>query len=138
MIQRREHAFGLRRRAADGKGVEIPKSLAMPPAERSTIVFYAERLQDPGRRPVIVAMTAEAMTGVREHCRAEGMDDYIAKAVKLEDLYETLRKWVAKDRVLYGVPRLQASRRGRGYSCRHSCLAGQDFSTRQTPEERAE
>src|ERR1035438_2194568 len=78
------------------------------------------------------------MTGVREHCRAEGMDDYIAKPVKLEDLYETLRKWVAKDRVLYGVPRLQTSRRGRGYACRHSCLPGQDFSTRQTPEERAE
>jgi DNA-binding NarL/FixJ family response regulator len=135
LIQRREHAL----QARGLKGVEIPKSLAMPPAERSTIVFYAERLQDhPGRRPVIVAMTAEAMTGVREHCRAEGMDDYIAKPVKLEDLYETLRKWVAKDRVLYGVPRLQASRRGRGYSCRHSCLPGQDFSTRQAPEERAE
>jgi CheY-like chemotaxis protein len=40
-------------------------------------------------------MTAEAMTGTREQCLAEGMDDYISKPVKLEDLYETLRKWVA-------------------------------------------
>ena len=45
-------------------------------------------------RTAIVAMTAEAMTGAREKCIAAGMDDYIAKPVRLEDLVEALRKWL--------------------------------------------
>jgi CheY-like chemotaxis protein len=46
------------------------------------------------RRTVIVAMTAEAMTGAREKCIEAGMDDYIAKPIRLEDLVEALRKWL--------------------------------------------
>ena len=39
-------------------------------------------------------MTAEAMTGAREKCMEAGMDDYIAKPVRLEDLVEALQKWL--------------------------------------------
>jgi signal transduction histidine kinase/CheY-like chemotaxis protein len=46
-----------------------------------------------GRIP-IVAMTAEAMEGCRENCLQAGMDDYIAKPVKLDDLEEALRRWL--------------------------------------------
>ncbi len=46
------------------------------------------------RHVPIVAMTAEAMEGCREHCLACGMDDYIAKPVRPEDLMEALRRWV--------------------------------------------
>ena len=45
-------------------------------------------------RIAIVAMTAEAMEGCRENCVAAGMDDYIAKPVKPQDLVDALRKWV--------------------------------------------
>ena len=48
------------------------------------------------RRSVIVAMTAEALDGARERCAAAGMDDYIAKPVKMQTLSETLGKWVAE------------------------------------------
>ena len=47
-----------------------------------------------GRRVAIVAMTAEAMAGSREACLAAGMDDYIAKPVKLEEIFEALQEWL--------------------------------------------
>jgi CheY-like chemotaxis protein len=44
------------------------------------------------RHSVIIAMTAEAMTGARDHCLDAGMDDYIAKPVRMEDLAAILNK----------------------------------------------
>ena len=44
-------------------------------------------------RMAIIAMTAEAMEGCRAQCIGAGMDDYIVKPVKLEELLGALRKW---------------------------------------------
>jgi signal transduction histidine kinase/ligand-binding sensor domain-containing protein/DNA-binding response OmpR family regulator len=44
-------------------------------------------------QPVIVAMTANAMQGDREDCIKAGMDDYISKPVKPEEIAAMLEKW---------------------------------------------
>ncbi|MFQ5614037.1 MAG: response regulator, partial [Anaerolineae bacterium] len=43
-------------------------------------------------RPRIIAMTANAMDGDRQKCLDVGMDDYISKPVRVEELVEALEK----------------------------------------------
>jgi two-component system, sensor histidine kinase len=45
----------------------------------------------------IVAMTANAMAGDREHCLSMGMDDYISKPFEERDLAGVLAKWLNID-----------------------------------------
>ena len=47
----------------------------------------------PKSKPIIIAMTANAMIGVREQYLNEGMDDYISKPFKLQDLEKAIVKW---------------------------------------------
>ncbi|MCR8561318.1 response regulator [Mucilaginibacter sp. BJC16-A38] len=46
----------------------------------------------PGR-PVIIAMTANALEADVKICMDAGMDDYVSKPFKLDDLVNTLEKW---------------------------------------------
>ena len=43
----------------------------------------------------IIAVTANAMQGDREHCLASGMDDYLAKPIQMESLRAMLTRWVS-------------------------------------------
>ncbi|HMN87117.1 MAG TPA: response regulator [Bauldia sp.] len=46
----------------------------------------------PEGRPRIVAMTANAMQGDRELCMDAGMDDYLTKPIRVEQLVEALNQ----------------------------------------------
>ncbi len=50
------------------------------------------RVHPPPQVPVIITMTANALQGDREDCLQAGMDDYIAKPVKLAALVSLLEK----------------------------------------------
>jgi len=62
------------------------------------------------RHTPIIAMTANAMAGDRESCIAAGMDDYISKPVRLDDLSAALERWLPKGR--NSAPASQPDARG--------------------------
>lgn len=49
-----------------------------------------------GKQPVIIATTANAMVEDREVCLKAGMDDYISKPIKVEQLVKLLEKWASQ------------------------------------------
>ncbi len=60
----------------------------------ATGIIRKREQQNVGRHLPIIAMTANAMEGDREKCLQMGMDDYIAKPVKVDSLQSVLSQWV--------------------------------------------
>jgi CheY-like chemotaxis protein len=44
-------------------------------------------------QPIIIAMTANALSEDREACLNAGMDDYLSKPMKLDEMIAKLEKW---------------------------------------------
>src|SRR5438876_12152732 len=74
--------------------VQMPE---MDGLEATRRIRESERalVSDPNATPplVIIAMTANAMTGDREKCLKAGMDDYLSKPVRPEAVQAALKRW---------------------------------------------
>jgi signal transduction histidine kinase/CheY-like chemotaxis protein len=73
--------------------VQMP---AMDGLEATIQIRQFEKVQ-----PIIIAMTANVMEGDRDACLNAGMDDYISKPVKLDELMTILKKWSSKAHIKY-------------------------------------
>jgi len=71
----------------------ILMDVRMPELSGLEAAKQIRKLWPASQQPKIIAITAYALEGDREKCLAAGMDDYISKPVKIEDLDDTLRKY---------------------------------------------
>jgi len=106
----RKYGFNLTEAESGPEAVELAKK------EKFNIIFMDHMMPgmdgveaariireegDPnGKAPVIIALTANAMEGVRERFLKEGFQDYISKPMDKKALHDVLLKWIpAADRV---------------------------------------
>jgi signal transduction histidine kinase/ActR/RegA family two-component response regulator len=62
------------------------------------------RREADSRHTPVIAMSGQAIEGVRERCLQAGMDDHLTKPVHAQALHDTLRRWIAQAPVRDGAP----------------------------------
>lgn len=65
--------------------------LQMPEMDGEEATRQIRALGDQIRQPRIIALTAYAFAGMRERCLAAGMDGFLNKPVRLQDLHQALQ-----------------------------------------------
>jgi CheY-like chemotaxis protein len=71
-----------------------------------------EREKTTGKHVPIIAMTANAMIGDKEHCLQIGMDGYVAKPLSAKDLFEAIESIVNRETAKSHEPQALAARAG--------------------------
>jgi len=82
-------------------GLEATRLIRQPGAQPNASTRPGSRPSPTTRpntapRPVIIALTANTMEGDEQECLEAGMDDYLGKPVKLEEVITKLQKWAPR------------------------------------------
>jgi CheY-like chemotaxis protein len=72
--------------------VQMPEMDGLEATRRICARWPREQQPGRGQRPRIIAMTANAMQGDREMCLEAGMDDYVSKPIRVDELIEALKR----------------------------------------------
>jgi PAS domain S-box-containing protein len=67
----------------------------MPHMDGFELTTAIRASEAPGQRMPIIAITANAMQGEAQRCLEGGMDDYLSKPLRLQELGPMLAKWMA-------------------------------------------
>ncbi len=65
--------------------------IQMPEMDGLSVAREVCRIYDKESRPLMIAMTANALQGDRERCIDSGMDDYLSKPVRREEILQRLK-----------------------------------------------
>jgi CheY-like chemotaxis protein len=105
MLEKRDHLVTV---AANGREALVAferqifdlilMDIQMPEMDGFAATAAIRQKEREGQHIPIIALTAHAMTGDRERCLAAGMDGYVSKPIRLEELTKEM------DRVRSGMP----------------------------------
>lgn len=71
----------------------------MPEMDGFEATGAIRRMEEGKQHTIVIAMTANAIHGDREACLGAGMDDYLAKPAKFEQLSAMIEKWTGQQQV---------------------------------------
>jgi CheY-like chemotaxis protein len=74
------------------RSADSERGVQMPELDGLDATCRIRESRPPETQPRIVAMTANAMREDRDACFAAGMDDYVAKPIRPDELADALRR----------------------------------------------